>query len=156
MMKFAIKEALKSGLDIPVGAVVVKNGEIISSAHNERELTNDVTAHAEIVALRKAQQVIGNWRLDGCELYVTLEPCPMCAWAILQSRVKTVYFGSYDLNYGALGSKLDLRKLHNASVKVYGGIMEDECDKILNDYFKKLRIKQAVSLGDAVKSPIEM
>lgn len=139
MMKFALEEALKSGEDIPVGAVVVKDGEIIASAHNERELTNDVTAHAEIVALRKAQQKLGNWRLDGCELYVTLEPCPMCAWAILQSRIKSVYFGSYDRNYGALGEKLDLRTLNNSSTKVYGGIMEKECDRVLDDYFKKIR-----------------
>lgn len=139
MMKFALEEALKSGDDIPVGAVVVKDGEIIASAHNERELTNDVTAHAEIVAIRKAQQKLRNWRLAECELYVTLEPCPMCAWAILQSRIKTVYFGSYDRNYGALGEKLDLRTLNNSSTKVYGGIMEKECDKLLSDYFKKLR-----------------
>ncbi len=139
MMKFALEEALKSGDDIPVGAVVVKDGEIVASAHNERELTNDVTAHAEIVAIRKAQQKLRNWRLAECELYVTLEPCPMCAWAILQSRIKTVYFGSYDRNYGALSEKLDLRTLNNSSTKVYGGIMEKECDKLLSDYFKKLR-----------------
>ena len=139
MMRFALEEALKSGDDIPVGAVVVKDGEIIASAHNERELTNDVTAHAEIVAIRKAQQKLGNWRLEGCELYVTLEPCPMCAWAILQSRIKAVYFGSYDRNYGAMGEKLDLRTLNNSSTKVYGGIMEEECDRVLSDYFKKIR-----------------
>lgn len=139
MMKFAVEEALKSGEDIPIGAVVVKDGKIIACAHNERELKNDVSAHAEIVALRKAQKILGNWRLDGCELYVTLEPCPMCAWAILQSRLKSVYFGSYDRNYGAFGSKLNLSCISNHSVKIYGGIMEEQCDKILNDYFKKIR-----------------
>ena len=72
-------------------------------------------------------------------MYVTLEPCPMCAWAIVNSRIKTVYFGSYDVNYGALGSSIDVRKLANSKTKVYGGIMEEECDKILNEYFKELR-----------------
>ena len=82
-MSISINEAKKSGLDVPVGAVVVKNGDVIATAHNERELDNDVTSHAEILAIRKAEQVLGNWRLDDCDLYVTLEPCPMCGWAIL-------------------------------------------------------------------------
>lgn len=86
--------------------MVVKNGDVIATAHNERELDNDVTSHAEILAIRKAEQVLGNWRLDDCDLYVTLEPCPMCGWAILQSRIKNVYFGSYDTNYGAFFLKL--------------------------------------------------
>jgi tRNA(adenine34) deaminase len=100
---------------------------------------NDVTAHAEILAIREAEKFLGRWRLDDCELYVTLEPCPMCAWAIVNSRIKTVYFGSYDHNYGALGSTLDVRKLCNSKMKVYGGILEEECDKILKEYFKELR-----------------
>ena len=108
-MSISINEAKKSGRDVPVGAVVVKNGDVIATAHNERELDNDVTSHAEILAIRKAEQVLGNWRLDDCDLYVTLEPCPMCGWAILQSRIKNVYFGSYDTNYGAFFSKVDLR-----------------------------------------------
>ena len=83
---------------------------------------------------------MGNWRLDGCELYVTLEPCPMCGWAILQSRIKSVYFGSYDTNYGAFSSKIDLRTLVTGSkLNVYGGIMEDECDTLLNKFFKNIR-----------------
>ena len=110
MMKFAIIEAKKSDRDIAIGAVIAKDGKIISSAHNQKELLKDVTAHAEILAIREAEQKLSNWRLEDCEMYVTLEPCPMCAWAIIQSRIKTVYFGSYDLNYGALGSKTDLRK----------------------------------------------
>lgn len=139
MMKFAIEEALKSGLDIPVGAVIVKDGEIISSAHNEKEVLSDVTGHAEILAIRRAEQKLKNWRLSDCEMYVTLEPCPMCAWAIVQSGVKSVYFGSFDSNYGALESKLDLRSLANSKLKVYGGIMEEECNQLLNDYFKTMR-----------------
>jgi len=129
--------------EIPIVAIVEKDGEIISMASNKKEANSDVTAHAEILAIREAEKVLGNWRLDGCSLYVNLEPCPMCAWAIIQSRISEVYFGSYDRNYGALGSVLDLRKLHNSGLKVYGGIMEEECDKILEDYFNKLRGKNA-------------
>ncbi len=139
MMELALEQAKLSGADIPVGAVIVLDGQIISSACNRKEQTNDVTAHAEVVAIKQAAQNLGNWRLDECEMYVTLEPCPMCAWAIIQSRIKTVYFGSYDVNYGALGSKIDLRNLLNSPLKVYGGIMESECDKLLKDYFAKLR-----------------
>lgn len=139
MMEQAITIAKQSGMDIPVGAVIVKDGLVISSACNQKEVQNDVTSHAEILAIRKAEQVLNNWRLDGCEMYVTLEPCPMCAWAIIQSRIKTVYFGSFDTNYGALGSKIDLRKLLNSQLKIYGGIMEDECNNLLEDYFQKIR-----------------
>lgn len=139
MMEQAIATAKQTGMDIPVGAVIVKDGLVISSACNQKEVQNDVTSHAEILAIRKAEQVLKNWRLDGCEMYVTLEPCPMCAWAIIQSRIKTVYFGSFDTNYGALGSKIDLRKLLNSQLKVYGGIMEDECNNLLEDYFQKIR-----------------
>ena len=138
-MSISINEAKKSGLDVPVGAVVVKNGDIIATAHNERELDNDVTSHAEILAIRKAEQVLGNWRLDDCDLYVTLEPCPMCGWAILQSRIKNVYFGSYDTNYGAFFSKVDLRKFSTFTPNVYGGIMEKESDELLNSFFTDLR-----------------
>lgn len=139
-MELAIKEALKANGDIPVGAVVVKDGEIISSAYNTREKDNDVTSHAEILAIRQAEKTLENWRLDHCDLYVTLEPCPMCGWAILQSRIKNLYFGSYDTNYGAFSSKIDLRKLSQGSkLKVYGGIKEKECDKLLNEFFDKIR-----------------
>ena len=138
-MSISINEAKKSGLDVPVGAVVVKNGDVIATAHNERELDNDVTSHAEMLAIRKAEQVLGNWRLDDCDLYVTLEPCPMCDWAILQSRIKNVYFGSYDTNYGAFFSKVDLRKFSTFTPNVYGGIMEKECDELLNSFFTDLR-----------------
>lgn len=138
-MKRAIELANKANGEIPVGALIVKDGEVIAETFNQKEITNDVTAHAEILAIREAEQKLGRWRLDDCEMYVTLEPCPMCAWAIVSSRIKAVYFGSYDNNYGALGSVIDVRKLVNSKMKVYGGIMEEECDKILKEYFKGLR-----------------
>lgn len=133
-------ELAKSVTDeIPVGAVVVKNDEIIAFASNRKEADSDVTSHAEILALRQASERLKRWRLDDCDLYVTLEPCPMCAWAIINSRIKNVYFGSYDLNYGALGSKIDLRKIANSDLKVYGGILEDECNQVLKEFFDGLR-----------------
>ena len=138
-MKFAIDEAKKAVGDIPVGAVVVKDGEIIATAYNTKEKDKDVTSHAEILAIRKAEQVLGNWRLDDCDLYVTLEPCPMCGWAILQSRIKNLYFGSYDASYGAFTSKIDLRTIASSKMNVYGGILENECDEILKTFFAKLR-----------------
>ena len=138
-MKIAQKLALTSTEDVPVGALIVKNNEILSIACNEKEKSNDVTAHAEIVAIKKASQLLNNWHLDDCELYVTLEPCPMCAWAILQSRIKTVYFGSYDNLYGAFGSKINLAQISSSKTLVKGGILEEECDKILINFFKKVR-----------------
>lgn len=138
-MKLAIEIAQKSGQDLPVGAVLVKDNEIIAIAHNEKELHNQVSKHAEMIVIERASKKLKNWRLDGCILYVTLEPCPMCAWAILQSRVSEVYFGSFDNLYGALGSKLDLRTYLNSKTIVKGGIMEQECDNLLIQYFEKMR-----------------
>ena len=125
--------------EIAVGAIIVRDGEVIASAVNRKEELNDVTGHAEILAIRDASQKLGRWRLDDCELYVTLEPCPMCAWAILQARIKSVYFGSYDIKYGAFGSAIDLRNFSDWKPKVYGGILEKECDEILKKCFEKMR-----------------
>lgn len=138
-MKFAIEEAQKSGCDIPIGAVIVKNGVILSVAHNLREKENDVTAHAEIIAIREASKILENWRLDNCDLYVTLEPCPMCGWAILQSRIRNLYFGSYDKKYGAFSSPINLLKYSEFKTKIFGGIQEDKCDEILKNFFKNIR-----------------
>ena len=134
-MQRAVEIAKDSCNDVPVGAIIVKNGEIIASACNEREKNNDPTAHAEILAIKQAASLFGNWRLEECEIYVTLEPCPMCAWAILQSRIKSVYFGSYDTQYGAFGSALDLREQANSKLKVYGGILEKECDNVIREFW---------------------
>ena len=137
-MDIAKEEAQKTDKDIPVGAVIVKNEEIIAKGHNTKENDNDITSHAEIIALRQASKLSGNWRLDDCDLYVTLEPCPMCGWAILQSRIKNLYFGSYDNQYGAF-SKCELNKISDFKTKIYGGISEEECNNILKDFFQKIR-----------------
>ena len=138
-MQKAIEITQKSGTDVPVGAIIVKDNSIIASACNQREKNNDIIAHAEILAIKQANEFLRNWRLEDCELYVTLEPCPMCTWAILQSRIKAVYFGSYDKQYGALGSALDVRNYSNSKLKVYGGIMEKECDNIIEEFWKERR-----------------
>jgi len=138
-MQKAIEIALKSGEDMPIGAVLVKNNQVIALAHNEKEHLNQASKHAEMIVIEEASKKFQNWRLEDCTLYVTLEPCPMCAWAILQSRIKEVYFGSFDNLYGALGSKLDLRTYLNSKTIVKGGILEEECDNLLKKYFEKIR-----------------
>lgn len=140
-MQQALDIAAKSGSDIPVGAVIVKNGEIIACKHNEKELLNDVTAHAEIAAIREASKELGNWRLGGCDIYVTLEPCPMCAWALMQSRVDNIYFGSYDSIYGAFSVFPDMFNKSQSKLSYKGGIMEQECDNLLRHYFETMREK---------------
>ncbi len=138
-MQEAINIAKNSEKDLPIGAVLVKNGEIISKAHNEKELRKDVTAHAEMLVIQEAQEILGTTILSDCELYVTLEPCPMCSWAILNSRISKVFFGAYDTIYGALGSATDLRKFLNSKTEVIGGIKEEECSTLLKNYFKTIR-----------------
>ena len=138
-MQSAINEAKKVKIDIPVCAIIVKNNEIIACEVNKKELLNKTTYHAEMLAINKANEVLNSWRLDDCDMYVTLEPCPMCMWAILNSRIKRLYFGSYDIKYGAAKSAINLGKLANSKIEIYGGIKEKECNKILKDYFKELR-----------------
>ena len=139
-MKEAIKQAKKAYAleEVPIGCVIVQNDKIIARGYNRRNTDKNALSHAEISAIKRASKKTGDWRLEDCTLYVTLEPCPMCAWAILQSRIKTLYFGSFDKNYGAFGSAMDLRKYTNSKLKVYGGIKEEECDKILEEFFKKI------------------
>ena len=136
---YAIEQAKKCKKDVPVGAVIINDGEIIASAHNEKEILNDITAHAEILAIKMAQDKLKSYRLKNCTMYVTLEPCPMCAWAIINSGIENLYFGAFDLQYGAITSVLNLPKLANSKIKVYGGIKESECKKILDDFFANIR-----------------
>ena len=138
-MRDAIKKAKECRVDVPIGCVIKRDGVIIASAHNMREEVNDITAHAEILAIKEAQQKLGTSRLNDCEMYVTLEPCPMCSWAIIQSGIKTLHFGSYNTQYGAIESVIRLSQLANSKIKVYGGIEEDECNKILDEFFKVIR-----------------
>ncbi len=127
--------------DLPVGAVIVDNGQLICASRNRKEILNDVTAHAEIVALREAAAITGSWRLSGMTLYTTLEPCPMCAEAILQARVAKVIFGAYDSLSGALGSAFNLygQKRIYPVPEVLGGIMEAQCSDLLKEFFAKNR-----------------
>ncbi len=126
--------------EVPVGAIIVRNGEVIATGRNRREKNHDATAHAEMEAIKNACEALGDWRLDDCEMYVTLEPCPMCSGAIINSRIKTVIFGAYDTKVGALGSVANFAALpFTYTPEVYGGICEDECRKILTDFFKEIR-----------------
>ena len=142
-MKEALKEAKKAykKLEVPVGAVIVKNGEIIAKGHNLKETKCDTTKHAEIIAIQRASKKLNAWRLEDCEMYVTLEPCTMCAGAIINSRIKKVYIGTEDLKTGACGSILNLFTDYkfNHKVEYEKGIMQKECEKILKDFFKDLR-----------------
>ena len=137
-MQKAIKQAKKCTIDVPIGCVIKKDGKVIASAHNRRELDSDITAHAEMLAIKEAQKVLKTSRLTDCELYVTLEPCPMCSWAILQSGIKTVYFGAYNPNYGVFISNPN-PIFKSQKLKVYGGIQEEVCSSILGEFFNKLR-----------------
>ena len=128
--------------EVPVGAVVLsKHGEIISEAYNLKEKTNDVTAHAEIIALKKASEKLGSWRLNECSLIVTLEPCPMCLSAILQSRISSLYFGAYDTKGGALslGYDFPFDNRLNHRFNVYGGFKHYECSTLLSKFFRAKR-----------------
>lgn len=133
------KEAAKNG-EIPVGAVVVKDGEVIATGRNRREKEKSALGHAEIEAIHNACQALGTWRLSDCEIYVTLEPCPMCAGAIVNSRIKKVVFGAFDKNGGACDSVCNLLSLPFSSrPEVWAGIMEEECKALLEDFFKNVR-----------------
>jgi tRNA(adenine34) deaminase len=138
----SLAQEVKSSGDVPVGALIVNNtGEILSSGKNEREKDNDPTAHAEILAIRRAGEKLDSWRLDDLTLIVTLEPCVMCAGAILQSRLKRLVFGAFDQKAGAVGSSLDvIRDVRALSkVEVVSGVLEDECAKLLTDFFATKR-----------------
>ena len=136
------KIASVASRDVPVGAVILNaDGDLISTGNNQRELLNDPTAHAEIVAIRHAAKALGNWRLDGCSIIVTLEPCAMCAGAIAQSRISKVVFGAWDEKAGASGSVWDLlrdpRALHK--IEVTSGVLEEECGAMLKEFFSEQR-----------------
>ncbi len=142
-MKEALKQAQKAyeKMEVPVGAVIVKDGKIIARAYNQKEYKNDTTNHAEILAIKKASKKLNSWRLLDCDMYVTLEPCSMCAGALIQSRIRKVYIGASDEKTGACGSVLNLLGDYkfNHTVEIEKGILENECEALLKAFFKDLR-----------------
>ena len=140
-MKSALKcaqKAFEEG-EVPIGAVVVCDGKIISRGHNRRTKKQIATAHAEIEAIEKACRKLKSWRIPECELYVTLEPCPMCMGAMLNARIKKVYFGAYEAKGRSLTNELSVSNLVNHRIEVEGGIMKDECAQILSEFFSQMR-----------------
>lgn len=138
----AIELARKAATEgeVPVGAVIVKNGEIIGEGYNMREQKRNALSHAETEAINNACKTLGDWRLDDCTIYVTLEPCPMCAGAIVNARIKEIVFGAYDLSMGCIDSVTSITSLpFAAGTIVYGGVKEDECKKILTEFFEGVR-----------------
>lgn len=144
-MKIAIEEAKKCLFldEVPVGAIIVKDGKIIARAHNLRETLRDATAHAEILAINEACRALGGWRLLDCTMYVTLEPCPMCAGALVNSRIKTLIFGTRDPKGGACGSLYNIvaDERLNHRIEIIEGVLQDECSKLLKEFFKSKRKK---------------
>ncbi len=126
--------------EVPVGAVIVKDGKVIAQAHNVKEFTQNAVGHAEILAIQKATTLLGDWRLDGCDLYCTLEPCPMCAGAMLHARIRHVFYGAKDKKWGAAGSVvhlLDKPYFNHQTIATY--IPDSRCSEILSNFFQKLR-----------------
>ncbi len=142
-MRLAIDEALKAKdkLEVPIGAVIVQNDEVIAATYNLRETEQRSVAHAELLAIDEACKKLGTWRLEDATLYVTLEPCPMCAGAIVLSRVKRVVFGAYDPKGGCAGTLLNLLEFEkfNHQAEVVGGMLEEECGSLLTTFFRELR-----------------
>lgn len=128
--------------EVPIGAVIVRDGKVIARGYNRRESGRDALLHAEIIAIRRACKKMDGWRLSGCDLYVTLEPCPMCAGAIINARIENVFYGAPDPKSGSMGSVINMTDLpYNFKPYVHVGMMESECAVILKDFFKKLRTK---------------
>ncbi|WP_432662201.1 tRNA adenosine(34) deaminase TadA [Wukongibacter baidiensis] len=149
MKEFYMKEALKEADkafklgEVPIGAVIVRNNEIIARGYNLRESAKDPTAHAEILAIKRASEALGGWRLTNCDLYVTIEPCPMCAGAIVMARIDRVFIGSMDPKGGAVGSLYNIvndERLNHRAEVIYN-VLSDECSNIMKEFFRNLRKK---------------
>lgn len=145
-MRLAIEEAKKAEKkgEVPIGAVIVKDGEVVSTGHNERETTQKTLRHAELIAIEKANEKLNSWRLEDCTMYVTLEPCPMCAGALVQARMKRVVYGAKDPKAGCVGTLINLvtEERFNHQLKWTGSVLEEECGMMLTNFFKKLREKK--------------
>lgn len=146
-MNIALEEARKAYKkeEVPIGAIIVKDGKVIAKAHNMRERKKQACAHAEILAIEKACKKLKAWRLENCEMYVTLEPCPMCAGAIMNARIQKLYIGAMEPKFGSVGSKINLLEdvVYNHTVEVEKGICEEESVKLLKDFFKMLRARNS-------------
>lgn len=145
LMGLALEEARKAAAlgEVPVGAVVARRGEVVATAHNTRETEKNALHHAELLAIDAACKKLGGWRLHRCDLYVTLEPCPMCAGALINSRMKTVYYGAPDPKAGSCGSLINLFALpYNHQPALVSGVLEQECADILRNFFRELRKKR--------------
>lgn len=145
-MKQAVKQAIKAkDIDeVPIGCIIVYEGKVIARAYNRRNIDKNTLSHAEMIAIKKASKKLGDWRLDGCEMYVTLEPCQMCAGAIVQSRIKKVYIGCMNPKAGCAGSVLNLLQVakFNHQTEIEKGILEEECSSLITIFFKELREKK--------------
>lgn len=145
-MKEAIRQAKKAAAlkEVPIGCVIVYDGRIIARGYNRRTVDKNVLAHAEIIAMRKACRILGDWRLEGCTMYVTLEPCPMCAGAIVQARIPKVVIGCMNPKAGCAGSVMNLLQIEgfNHQVKITEGVLEEECSEMLSAFFRELREKK--------------
>ena len=143
-MREAVRQAKKAAAlkEVPIGCVIVHDGAIIARGYNRRTIDKNVLAHAEIIAIRKACRKIGDWRLEDCTMYVTLEPCPMCAGAILNARIPTVVYGAREAKSGSCGSVIDLFfENYGFQPRVYGGVRKDECAALLRNFFLRMREK---------------
>ncbi|MBR4801113.1 MAG: tRNA adenosine(34) deaminase TadA [Clostridia bacterium] len=140
-LAIGLAQASAEADEVPVGVVVVKDDKVVATSENMKERLNDATKHAEMVALSRATEAVGNWWLENCDVYVTLEPCPMCAGAMINSRIRALYFGAYDEKTGAAGSKVNLLEsgLFNHDIVVSGGHRQEECSKLLSSFFKNKR-----------------
>ena len=148
-MDLAIKEAEKAKAkdEVPIGAIIVKDGLVVAKAHNLIEKNQDATAHAEMLAIKKASKKLKSWRLDGCEIFITLEPCPMCAGAIVNARIERVYYGAKEPKSGSAESKFDILTNSglNHKTEFLGGIKKEECESIIKKYFKEKRVEKALT-----------
>ncbi len=151
-MTEALSEAKKAGAcgEVPIGAVIVRDGRIIGRGHNLTRTKNDPTCHAEMEAIRQAAACLGGWRLTGCDMYVTTEPCAMCAGAIVWARIENLFIGTMEPKAGACGSVFNIvqEKRLNHNVNIHTGILEEECSRILKDFFRQLRINKDKEKND--------
>ncbi len=158
-MKEAIKEAKKAAKigEVPIGCIIVYENKIIARGYNKRNTKKTTLAHAELIAIQKASKVLGDWRLEDCSMYITLEPCQMCSGAIVQARIKEVVIGTMNPKAGCAGSVLNILQMEefNHQVELITGVMEDECAAVLQEFFKDLRVRNKIVKETRMRKDIE-